>query len=125
MYNLNELGLLDLGIETKPYHLKIDGEIIKVDDWTDLIIHFVERLTEKGFLTRSSVPIFNHSSRGEKYFINIEPKHFFPARDAQWKKAGSFFVDTKYNADAHVKNIISALYHLNIQNIDFGISFRN
>lgn len=125
MYALNELKLLDLGIRTRPYQLNIDGEIIYVDDWTDLCIQFVERLIEKDFLTSSSIPIFNHSSKREKYFVNTEPKHFFPERDGEWKQVGSFFIDTKYNAEAHVKNIVSALYHLNIQNIDFGISFRN
>lgn len=125
MYTLNEIMSLDLGRETKPYQMKIDGEIVSVDDWTDLCIHFVERLIKKGFLTSSSIPIFNHSSRREKYFINTEPKHYFSERNGVWKQVGSYFIDTKYNAEAHVKNIISALYHLNIQNIDFGISFRN
>ena len=125
MYNLNEMMSLELGKETRPYQIKIDGEIVYVDDWTDLSVHFVEYLIDKGFLTDSSTPIFNHSSRREKYFINTKPRHHFSERDAQWKQVGSYFVDTKYNAEAHVKNIINALYHLNIQNIDFGISFRN
>jgi hypothetical protein len=125
MYTLNEIMSLELGKETRPYQMKIDGEIVDVDDWTDLCIHLVERLIEKGFLTDSSVPIFNHSSRREKYFINTRPRHYFSERDAQWKQVGPYFVDTKYNAEAHMKNIIAALYHLNIQNIDFGISFRN
>ena len=30
---------------------------------------------------------------------------------------------TIYNAEAHVKNIISALYHQNVQNIDFVVRF--
>lgn len=125
MYTLNELKLLDLGIRTRPYQLNIDDEIIYVDDWTDLCIKFVEKLIQKGFLTSSSIPIFNHSSKRKKYFVNTEPKHFFPEKDGEWKQVGSFFIDTKYNAEAHVKNVVSVLYHLNIQNIDFGISFRN
>jgi len=125
MYNLNEIMSLDLGKDTRPYQLKFDSEIINVDDWTDLCVHFVERLVEKGFLTSSLTPIFNHSSKREKYFINTEDRHYFSERDAYWKQVGQFFVDTKYNADAHVKNLITTLYHLNIQNIDFGISFRS
>lgn len=125
MYTLNEIMSLDLGKETRPYQIKIDGEIVYVDDWTGLCVHFVERLIEKEFLTDSSIPIFNHSSRKEKYFINKKPNHHFSERDGEWKQVGPYFVDTKYNAEAHVKNIINTLYHLNIQNIDFGISFRN
>lgn len=125
MYTLNELKLLDLGIRTRPYQLNIDDEIIYVDDWTDLCIKFVEKLIEKDFLTSSSIPIFNHSNRREKYFVNTEPKHFFSEKDGEWKQVGSFFIDTKYNAEDHVKNVVSVLDYLNIQNIDFGISFRN
>ena len=125
LYSAKELKLLNLGKNTRPYKLKIEEGEVFVDDWTDLCLKFVEYLIKKGFLMESSVPVFNHSNRKQKYFINFEPKHYYPERDGEWKSIGPFFIDTKYNARAHLKNIIRTLYHLNIPNIDIGISFRN
>jgi len=125
MYALNELKSLNLEKEIRPYQLRIDGDIIDVDDWTDVCKHFVERLIEKGFLTSFSTPIFNYSDTRQKYFINTKPKHFFPEMDGAWKQVGSFFVDTKYSAGDHIRNIVNTLNHLNVQDIDLGISFKN
>ena len=125
MYPLKDLELLNLGKNTRPYQLKVEDQTFYVDDWTDLCVKFVECLINKGLLNESLVPVFNQSSRRQKYFINFEPKHYYPERDGLWKSVGPFFVDTKYNAEAHLKNIMCTLYHLNIPNIDFGISFRN
>lgn len=125
MYALKELESLNLGKNTRPYQLELDGESFEVDNWTDLSIRFIKQLIEKNLLTTSSIPIFNYSDTRQKYFINSEPEHAYPNMDAVWKKAGGFFVDTKYNARDHVRNIIHTLEHLRILDIDFGISLRS
>ncbi len=122
-YTLQELKAVDLGKETRPISLEIEGQATYVRSWTDLCVKFVKWLVDEGILTASQIPILNHA-QGEKYFINTERKHLFGEKDAAWKRVGDFFVDTKYNADAHVKNIRSTLRDVGRANVDVKITFR-
>lgn len=121
-YGIEDFDRLDLGINTKPQAFQIDGETFSVSNWTELCEKLVAWLYENGHLELSDVPIMNHAER-DKYFINSEPRHLIAERDAQWKQVGFFYVDTKYNANAHVKNILHTFNELQIGSIDFRITF--
>ncbi|MCD6535186.1 MAG: type I restriction enzyme HsdR N-terminal domain-containing protein [Deltaproteobacteria bacterium] len=123
-YSLSELKNMHLGKEYRPASLIIQGHTIEVSNWTDLSLKFVEWLIKSNFLTKSKLPIYNYSE-SDKYFINSSPRHEIAEKDGQWKSVmGNFHVDTKYNADCHKKNMIQALNHLGIFDVDIKITFR-
>jgi len=102
----------------------VDGSLeIRVSDWAELSLTFVNWLIRKGHLTKGNLPIPNHANRG-KYFINSEPFHKYREKDGDWHNIGSFHIDTKYNAQAHVNNIISTLRFLRVHSPSFRITFR-
>ena len=102
----------------------IDGTSeILVDDWTNLALEFVSWLIRKGHLTKEKLPVPNHANRG-KYFINSTPQHKYPEKDGLWHHIGEFHIDTKYNAQAHINNIISTLNYLGVYGPDIKITFR-
>jgi len=107
----------------KPYRFHADGIDITVQDWTELSMAFVRWLIEKGHLKPDMLPVHNHAKRG-KYFINSKPQHKIQEKDACWKLIGSYYVDTKYNADSHIKNILAALKQLGILSPQIQVSFR-
>lgn len=121
-YTLEELKKEDLGKDTRPSRLKINNQSFPVKTWTDLDITFVGWLYENNLIFKENVPIFNCSHREEKYFINTEPRHYDPEKDAVWKKVGPFFVDTKYNAENHKQNIIKVLEYLHLK-VNIEITF--
>ncbi len=91
-----------------------DGDTpIPVDNWVHLSLTFVRWLIKHQYLTGEKLPVPNHANRG-KYFISDRPCHEDPRKDADWQKINGFFVDTKYNADAHIKNILYALERLGV-----------
>lgn len=96
---------------------------IPVSDWTELSKEFVRWLIEKKYLTKEKLPIHNNAKRG-KYFINSEPFHKYTEKDGFWHEVNNFHVDTKYNAERHMKNILSSLSQLGIYNPDIKFSFR-
>lgn len=101
-----------------------DGPLeVTVDDWADLDRQLVAWLVRQGYLTRSKVPIHNHAQRG-KYFINDNPRHSQPNFDGDWHKVGHFYVDTKYNAQSHISNLLSALEQLGVHQPHFYLAFR-
>jgi len=53
---------------------------IRVTNWTDLCLEFVNWLIRKGYLEKDKLPIPNHANRG-KYLINSEPRHKYPEKD--------------------------------------------
>ena len=121
-YLLGELKSMDLGKDTRPEKLRIGTSEYLVNNWTELCVDFVKYLVDKAFLTVRKSPIYNHADV-DKYFINTEPAHKNISRDAEWKSVGPFFVDTKYNAEAHKRNIIHTLECLNVKEMDLAISF--
>jgi|GEM_PF-1723658 len=124
MYGFKELKLMELGKKTRPKKFKIDGEMYHVHDWAELSVCLVKHLLSTGKLKPAQAPIFSYSSRQEKYLISRTPRHFLPEKDAEWKQVGPLYVDVKYNAEAHFKNVVHLLRHLRIDNPDFAIEFR-
>lgn len=123
-YSLSELKNKHLGKEYRPVSLTIQGHTIQVSNWTDLSIKFVEWLIKNNFLTQSKLPIYNYSE-SDKYFVNSSPQHKIAEKDGQWNSVmGNFHVDTKYNAECHKKNMVQALKHLGIFDVDIKITFR-
>lgn len=96
---------------------------VAVDDWADLDRQFVAWLSREGHLTRAKLPIHNHAQRG-KYFINDKPQHSRLDFDGNWHKVGDFYVDTKYNAQSHVKNLLSTLEQIGLRDPHFYLAFR-
>ena len=121
-YNLD--SLLNMNItNSKPSKIIINTKEYDTKDWTDLCKKFVLFLIEVNYLTESNLPIYTYSGK-DKYFIAKEAKHENPERDGKWVKVGNLFIDVKYNASSHVKNILKTLDSLNIQNdIDIKIKF--
>lgn len=107
----------------KPIEFTSGTTSIAVSDWTELAKEFVRWLIEKGHLKNKNLPVHNHAKKG-KYFINLKPEHKYPEKDGYWYKINNVHVDTKYNAEHHVKNIISTLDQLGIYNPNIKISFR-
>lgn len=100
-----------------------DGALqIAVDDWTDLSLRFVHWLIQNNHLSTGTLPVDNHARCG-KYFINGRAVHKHAEKDGLWKQVGPYYVDTKYNAGAHIKNILSTLDQLGVTDPHFSISF--
>jgi len=96
---------------------------IAVDDWASLDKQLVVWLSREGYLTKANLPIRNHAKRG-KYFINDKAQHSRPGFDGDWHKVGDFYVDTKYNAQSHIKNLLSTLEQLGLSDPHFCLAFR-
>lgn len=125
-YSLEELRRrVNLGRDTRPAELQIDQQVFMVDTWVDLCIRFVEWLIKSQHLSRKDCPISVGSQSRNKYFINTEPVHRIKEKDGQWKKVGQFWVDTKYDAEYHVRNLIGALRKLSVNEEIIRISFRD
>jgi hypothetical protein len=123
MYTLEELEKLELGKDTRPDRFQLDNQIFSVNSWVEVCTHFVKWLISKEYLTPSKCPVPTGSGRREKYFINTKKVHRIPERDGGWKEIGPFFVDMKYNALHHIKNIRESLKHLGVRNPSIRISF--
>lgn len=117
---LTELSRETLGKDHKPKALVFNDKIIPVSDWTELTVKVIEWLSQSDRLTAANLPLLNHTKT--KYFINATPEQK-DHKGARWKKAGRFFVDVKYNADDHVKNIMHTLAELHCANVEIRISF--
>ena len=124
MYSFQELELMDIDKRTRPQGVRLGDTLLPVSDWSDLWVHLLNHLLKTGQLQKKHLPIFSYSSRREKYLINTEPKHFYPEKDGNWKRVGDFYVDVKYNADAHFKNLIHLFKQIEISTNDFAISFK-
>jgi hypothetical protein len=120
-YTLDALQKMSLSRDTRPSKLIIEGRQYSVRNWTDLCEDFVSWLIDNGYLSLSNMPMYNHAER-DKYFINVEPEHQKHGKTAQWVKVGSFFVDTKYSAEAHKENIIHTLAVLDLRSINLAIA---
>lgn len=121
--SVDSLRKMTFNKNIKPYKFHADGIDISVQDWTELSIVFVKWLIQKGYLKVEKLPVHNHARRG-KYFINSKPQHQLQEKDACWQSVGPYYVDTKYNAQSHVNNLLSTLKQLNVVIPQFQISFR-
>jgi hypothetical protein len=120
---VSQLRKMDFDESTKPRAFYDRAIEIAVDDWTDLDKVLVGWLAREGFLTKAKLPVKNHAGRG-KYFINSKPEHSSPSFDGVWHQVGEFYVDTKYNAESHIKNLLSALEQLGVRDPHFYLAFR-
>lgn len=111
LYDLNSKKL----ISEKPIALQIDGVDYKVKSWSEVSIAFVDWLITTKKLTIDQLPILN-SAEKDKYFINSAEQHKNPEKNAIWKPVQGFYVDVKYNADCHIKNILYTLDKLGLSN---------
>jgi len=118
--SLSELNNERLNKNTKPKFLIIEDIKYPVKNWTELSIEFVKWLLQKGYLTSEKIPILSYSGRN-KYFINNERRHLAVDADAQWNKVETVYVDTKYNAEGHKRNIISTLKQLGVHDLNSEI----
>ena len=107
-----------------PEFVVIQGKKVVTRDWTDLCRVIVEWLVDSGHLKQSDLPILNSAGR-DKYFINRESEHKNPERDGTWLEVrNGYFVDTKYNAPSHVKNLGKTLGALGLSDDDILIKLR-
>lgn len=107
----------------RPHEFISGTSVTRITTWTELSIIFVKWLIENKFISLDKVPISNSASNG-KYFINTVASHRIQEKDGLWHRVAPYFVDTKYNATSHIRNILFTLKHLNLHNPDFKISFR-
>ena len=101
-YSLSQLENEVRDKKCRPIALIIGEQTFEVSDWTELSIKFVDWLIKKKLLNNNQLPIFNHA-KIKKYFISYTDQHEDPTKNGLWKRVGDFYVDTKYNADAHKK----------------------
>lgn len=120
---ISDIRKMSFDKHVKPYKFHTDGIDSPVDDWSHLCVVFVKWLIQRGLLQCEQLPVQNHARRG-KYFINTKPQHKIQEMDGLWQSVGPYYIDTKYNADAHIKNILATVRHLGIGNPQFKISFR-
>ena len=123
-YSLYEIGKRDL-TKTKPGYIYLGNAIIKTSNWADLCVKTLEHLNELGLLTQRHLPIYNHAGKN-KYFVNTSPEHKIDKKNGHWKKiADSIFVDVKYNANTHIKNLIFLFKELGLDHMDIKITYHN
>ena len=108
--------------QTRPRAFYAGSIASPVADWAELSRVFVLWLINNRHLNFDQLPVPNHAYRG-KYFINKKPCHEHLERDGDWRSVGTYWVDTKYNADSHRKNLLSTLKHLQVQSANIFFSF--
>jgi len=96
---------------SRPTRVDLDGKACSVASWSDAVREFVKFLQRNGKTRQGDAPVPNYS--GIKYFINSAPEQR-DSRDAVWRAAGDLFVDTKYNAFGHVRNMFDCCRRLGI-----------
>ena len=121
-YTLDELEKMHLGDDKTPSNLEIRGQQFTVKSWHDLIGRFVNWLIMNNLLNFKNIPILDHTQT-DKYFINTQPRHKALDKEGKWDRVGPFYVDTKYDAEGHKKNIIHTLHHLGVKGARIKITF--
>jgi len=120
-YTLNQLANKSLS-SIKPAYIEIEKSKIDTKSWSDLCVKFVTWLVQNNYLTYNHLPIHNSSHRN-KYFINNKPEHADPNKDGEWKQVNGFFIDVKYPAKVHIKNLMDILHQLNLDTLNVKIGF--
>lgn len=123
-YTLSQLAQgIDL-TNADPVYFKVNNLKYQVKNWTELDTTFVRWLIENSYLANNKLPIRSASGK-YKAFINRSPNHLKDGYDGLWKKVSDhFFVDTKYNAQGHVRNYQCTLEQLNISDMVITIAIR-
>lgn len=121
-YPAKDLANLTFNKHFRPCQFRDGKNVVEVLSWAELSVVFLRWLLENGHLCMHTLPVSNHAGCG-KYLINKEKRHKFPNLGADWVKVGVYYIDTKYDADHHRKNILKALENLKIVDPGFYISF--
>jgi hypothetical protein len=105
-YSLEELGGTNPG-KLKPMEIKIGDRIFPTDSWSSLCVDLLAFLYQSGALKDKHIPMYTYNEK-DKYFINKEPVHSIRHLDSNFKPVPNtpLFVDVKYRADYHVKNLL-------------------
>ncbi|MGM0588696.1 MAG: hypothetical protein ACQETE_09800 [Bacteroidota bacterium] len=99
-------------VKSKPFSVKINNDKYDINSWTELDETVVNWLIKNELLKRSSLPIYATSN---KYFLNIKPSHTSKSYDGKWKEiVDGIFIDTKFNAPSHIRNILNLIEQLSI-----------
>lgn len=106
---------------TKPTRLVIENESRTVHNWATLSIAVVEFLALNAYLKDSDLPILNAAGTN-KYFVNTKKIHADPSKKAEWRSAGPFFVDIKYNANNHIRNLLTLLSQINAEKLQIKVA---
>ena len=98
-------------VNVKPIKIRINKDEYEVKNWAQADEVFVNWLMDNGILKRSDLPIY---SGKKKYYINVTDQHSTPELNGSWKQVkNGVWVDVKYNAPYHIKNMLQALKQLN------------
>jgi len=112
--NISELS--NMGgtlVRKKPKRLKINEEEFEVGSWAEADLKFITYLVRKGILTERDLPI--HAS-DKKYFVNSIAQHSSPDFNGKWEQVeDKFWVDVKYNAPSHIRNMLNTLEKLGVK----------
>ena len=112
--NISELS--NMGgtlVRKKPKRLKINEEEFEVSSWVEADLKFITYLVRKGILTERDLPI--HAS-DKKYFVNSIAQHSSPDFNGKWEQVeDKFWVDVKYNAPSHIRNMLNTLEKLGVK----------
>jgi len=120
LHNLNFLSQNNL-TGSKPSQLVIEDESFSVHNWASLSISVVEYLHTHAYLKESDLPVLNAAGTN-KYFVNTKKVHADPSKNAEWRSSGPFFVDIKYNANNHIRNIQSLLKHIGAEKLNIKVA---
>lgn len=123
-YSLEELKDTNPA-KLKPTSIRIGDQIFPTKNWSSLCVDLVGVLYELGLLKDRHIPMFTHVE-GDKYFINKEPAHFIKYMDSSFKPVPNtpLYVDVKYRAAYHVKNLLYMFNKLNLLPGKVKLKFR-
>ena len=123
-YSLEELGDMNPG-KLKPMSIKIGDQIFSTNSWSSLCVDLVGFLYRSGVLKDKHIPMFTYNEK-DKYFINKEPIHRIRHKDSSFKQVPNtnLYVDVKYRADYHVKNLLYMFDKLKLKAGAIELKFR-
>ena len=87
----------------KPAELRLLTERIAIRNWADLVVTVAKWLIEHNHLTPADLPI-KAGPTAKRYLVSPQDKHANGNQFDQPKKAGNYYVETKYGARDHIKN---------------------
>ena len=100
----------------KPRSLRINDETFHVRTWVEVNTRLISWLVREGYLTESSLPVFNATET--KILIDGQEED-----RGEWREAvEGFYVDIRYSAKAHTKNIKAYLERLLLTDGDVILS---
>jgi hypothetical protein len=123
-YSLNELKDTNPA-KLKPKFFKIGDHVFPTESWSSLCVDLVGALYELGILKDKHIPMFTYNEK-DKYFINWEPLHSVKHMDGTFKRVPNtpLYVDTKFRADYHVKNMLYLFEQLYLKPSAVKLQFR-